>query len=78
MADESGKGKQMGMAGLALVLIIAAGVLVMWNFEVGPFKKKPVVDVDPTTLLTAEEKALAEKDKARMEQINKVITPSGS
>ena len=56
MADESGKNKQIGMAVLALALILAAGALVMWNFEVGPFKKKPVVDVDPISLLTAEER----------------------
>jgi len=76
--SESGKKKQTGMALVAVGLIVLAGVLVMWNYQVGPFKPKPIEHIDPNSLLTDEQRQQKEKDDARMKLLEKVSPPSGS
>ncbi len=77
MSDD-GKKKQTAMAVVAVVLIALAGVLVMWNYEMGPFKKTIVPEPEYTSTLTDEEKAAYEKARARDAVLQKATTPSGS
>jgi len=77
MADD-GKQKQTAMAVVAVVLIALAGVLVMWNFEFGPFKKKVEPQPDFVSTLSDEEKAQYELQKKRDAALQKVVPPSGS